>query len=67
MQPVYTTRFARSMRHLSSSMWGFMLRFCEKRYLKDINPNYIYWEMLHLPIFSNNKFVYIVILLLPSV
>ena len=42
-----------------------MLCSCEKRYLKDINYYYIYWEILHLPNLSNNKVLYIVILLLP--
>ena len=32
---------------------------------KDINSYYIYWEILHLPNFSNNKLLYTVILSLP--
>ena len=46
-------------------MWWFMLYSCEKRYLKDINSYYIYWEIMHLPNFYNNNFLYIVILLRP--
>ena len=42
-----------------------MLYSSEKRYLKYINSYYIYWEILHLPNFSNSKILYIVILLLP--
>ena len=34
-------------------------------FLKDINFYYIYWEILHLANFSNNKLLYIVVLLLP--
>ena len=51
--------------HLIASMWGFMLCSCEKLYLKDVNSCYIYWDILHLPNFSNNKLLYIVILFLP--
>ena len=39
-----------------------MLCSCEKLYY---NYYYIYWKILHLPNFSNNKVLYIVILLLP--
>ena len=40
-------------------MSGFMLCSCQKLYLKDVNSYYIYWEILHLPNFSNNKLLYI--------
>ena len=46
-------------------MWWFTLCSCWKLYLKDINSCYIQREILHLPNFSNNKLLYIVILLLP--
>ena len=39
--------------------------FSEKCYLKDINYCNIYWQILHLPNFSNNELLYKVILLLP--
>ena len=41
-----------------------MLFSWEKLYLKDINSYYIYWDILHLPNVSNNKLLYLVILLL---
>ena len=43
-------------------MWWFMLCSSEKHYSKDINSYCIYWKTLHLPNFSNNKLLYIVIL-----
>ena len=48
-----------------ATIWWFMLYSSEKRYLKYINSYYIYWEILHLPNFSNNKLLHLVILLLP--
>ena len=39
--------------------------FFQKIYLKDINSSYIHWEILREPNFSNNKLLYILILLLP--
>ena len=42
-----------------------MLCSFEKLYLKDINSYYIYWEVLHLPNFSNYKLLYILIISFP--